>query len=80
MSDSRWTLTVNGVADVFVTRSGIVASRPPTVNENGSGGTTDNVCDPRGGFSLTQNSIDNFSKIVLQRGKRVIEFALKLYF
>jgi hypothetical protein len=47
---------------------------------NGSGGTTDNVCDPTGGYSLTQNSIDNFSKIILQRGKRVIEFALKLYF
>ncbi len=41
LSDSRWTCTVNVVADVFVRRSGIVASRPPTVNENGSGGTTE---------------------------------------
>jgi hypothetical protein len=47
---------------------------------NGSGGTADNICDPRGGFSLTQNTLDNFGKIILQRGKRVIEFALKLYF
>ena len=47
---------------------------------NGAGGTADNVCDPTQGFALTQNSIDNFGKIVLQRGKRVIEFALKFYF
>ena len=47
---------------------------------NGSGGTTDNVCDPTGGFHLTDNSIQNFGKIILQRGHRVIEFALKFYF
>jgi hypothetical protein len=47
---------------------------------NGTGGTSDNICDPTQGFSLTQNSIDNFGKILLQRGKRVIEFALKFYF
>jgi hypothetical protein len=47
---------------------------------NGAGGTADNVCDPTGGFHLTQNSIDNFGKIILQRGHRVIEFALKFYF
>jgi hypothetical protein len=47
---------------------------------NGAGGTTDNVCDPTQGFSLTPNSLANFSKIVLQRGHRVIEFALKFYF
>ena len=47
---------------------------------NGAGGTTDNVCDPTGGFSFTDNTIQNFGKIVLQRGHRVIEFAVKLYF
>jgi hypothetical protein len=47
---------------------------------NGAGGTADNVCDPTQGFSYTQNTIDNFGKIILQRGKRVIEFALKFYF
>jgi hypothetical protein len=47
---------------------------------NGTGGTSDNICDPTQGFSLTQNSIDNFGKVLLQRGKRVIEFALKFYF
>jgi hypothetical protein len=47
---------------------------------NGSGGTVDNICDPTGGFSLTENSKQNFGKIILQRGHRVVEFALKLYF
>ena len=47
---------------------------------NGAGGTSDNVCDPTGGYSLTQNSKDNFGKIILKRGHRVVEFALKLYF
>jgi hypothetical protein len=47
---------------------------------NGIGGTSDNICDPTKGFSFTQNTLDNFGKIVLKRGHRVIEFALKLYF
>jgi carboxypeptidase family protein/TonB-dependent receptor-like protein len=47
---------------------------------NGAGGTADNICDPTKGYSLTQNSKDNFGKIVLKRGHRVVEFALKLYF
>jgi hypothetical protein len=47
---------------------------------NGAGGTVDGICDPTGGFSLTQNTIENFGKINLQRGHRVIELALKLYF
>ncbi len=47
---------------------------------NGAGGTADNVCDPTQGFSLTDNTIQNFGKIILQRGHRVIEFALKFYF
>jgi hypothetical protein len=47
---------------------------------NGAGGTTDNVCDPTQGFSLTPQSVQNFGKIVLQRGHRVVELAVKLYF
>ncbi len=47
---------------------------------NGVGGTSDNVCDPTKGFSYTQNTLDNFGKIVLKRGHRVVEFAAKLYF
>jgi hypothetical protein len=47
---------------------------------NGAGGTTDNVCDPTKGFSLSENTKQNFGKIILKRGHRVVEFALKLYF
>jgi hypothetical protein len=47
---------------------------------NGIGGFNNGVCDPLGGFSFTQNTIDNFGKINLRRGHRVIEFALKYYF
>ncbi len=53
-----------------------------TVNNvpNGIGGTNNDVCDPTGGFSFTQQTQDNFGKINLRRGHRVIEFALKYYF
>jgi hypothetical protein len=47
---------------------------------NGEGGTSDNVCDPTGGYSFTQNTIDNFGKIITKRGRRVVEFALRLFF
>ena len=47
---------------------------------NGSGGTNNGVCDPVAGYSYTQNTIDNFGKINLKRGRRIVEFALKFYF
>ena len=47
---------------------------------NGVGGTVDGVCDPRGGFSFTDNTKANFGKINLLRGRRIVEFALKYYF
>ena len=47
---------------------------------NGVGGTANGVCDPTGGFSFTSNTIANFGKINLLRGRRVVEFALKYYF
>jgi hypothetical protein len=47
---------------------------------NGVGGTVDGVCDPTGGFSFTENTINNFGRINLLRGRRVVEFALKYYF
>ena len=47
---------------------------------NGVGGTADNVCDPTKGFSYTQQTIDNFGKIIMKRGHRIVEVALKLYF
>jgi hypothetical protein len=47
---------------------------------NGQGAFVDNVCDPTGGFDFTQQTKDNFGKINLKRGHRVIEFVLKYYF
>ena len=47
---------------------------------NGAGGFADNVCDPTGGYTFTQNTIDNFGKIITKRGRRVVEFALRLFF
>jgi hypothetical protein len=53
-----------------------------TVNgvPNGSGGTTDNVCNPEGGFRFTDQTLNNFGKIISKRGRRIIEFAVKFYF
>jgi hypothetical protein len=47
---------------------------------NGAGGFATNICDPTGGFDFTQQTKDNFGKINLKRGHRVIEFVLKYYF
>ena len=43
-------------------------------------GHTQNVCDPTQGFFYTPQTIDNFGKINLKRGHRVVEFVLKYYF
>jgi hypothetical protein len=53
-----------------------------TVNgvPNGVGGTADNVCDVSGGFRFTQDTINNFGRINIRRGHRILEFALKYYF
>jgi Carboxypeptidase regulatory-like domain/TonB-dependent Receptor Plug Domain len=54
----------------------MVASAP-----NGlAGGTRTNFCDPTGGFSFTQDTLDNFGKITNKHGHRIIEFAFKYYF
>jgi hypothetical protein len=47
---------------------------------NGTGGTSNDVCDPTKGFSFTQDTIDNFGKVTNKHGHRVVEFALKYYF
>jgi hypothetical protein len=53
-----------------------------TVNNvpDGTGGVQNNVCDPTHGFSFTPQTLQNFGKINLKRGKRVVEFVLKYYF
>ncbi|MFL6213531.1 MAG: carboxypeptidase regulatory-like domain-containing protein [Blastocatellia bacterium] len=47
---------------------------------NGTGGTSDNICDPTGGFSFTQDTINNFGRVTNKHGHRIIELALKYYF
>ncbi len=71
--------TTNSAADVDLV---LETSCNVTVNglPNGAGGTSNNVCDPTGGFQYTQTAKDNFGKINLKRGHRVIEFVLKYYF
>jgi hypothetical protein len=47
---------------------------------NGQGGFVDNICDPTAGYDFTPQTKDNFGKINLKRGHRVIEFVFKYYF
>ena len=53
--------------------------RVPGVAER-RGWTRRHVCDPTKGFNFTPQTKDNFGKINLKRGHRVIEFVLKYYF
>jgi Carboxypeptidase regulatory-like domain/TonB-dependent Receptor Plug Domain len=46
---------------------------------DGTGAVRD-ACDPTQGFSFTPQTIQNFGKINLKRGRRVVEFVLKYYF
>jgi hypothetical protein len=46
----------------------------------GNGTNTATPCDPTGGYSFTQNTLDNFGKINNKRGRRIVEFALKFEF
>lgn len=47
---------------------------------NGAGGARDNVCDPRGGFSFTPDTLNNFGRITSKHGHRIVELAIKFYF
>lgn len=62
--------------DVNLTLNSVCNSYVDNV-PNGVGGTVNGVCDPTAGFHYDQNTIDNFGKINIKRGHRVIEFALK---
>jgi hypothetical protein len=71
--------TTQSAADVDLvldTRCNVSVSGLP----NGAGGTANDVCDPLGGFVYTDLAKQNFGKINLKRGHRVIEIALKYYF
>jgi ribosomal protein L37E len=41
---------------------------------------SEGVCDPAGGYSFTDTTKENFGKIILKRGHRVIELVVKYYF
>jgi hypothetical protein len=71
--------TTQSAADVDLVLD-TVCNRVVNGVANGAGGVADNVCDPTGGFEFTQTAKDNFGKINLKRGRRVIEFVLKYYF
>ncbi len=72
-------VTTNSAADIDLvlnTNCNVSQNGVP----NGVGGVSDNICDPTQGFAYDQNTIDNFGKINLKRGRRVVEFVLKYYF
>ncbi len=46
----------------------------------GNGSNTTNACDVTKGFSFTPQTIQNYGKINIKRGHRVVEFVLKYYF
>lgn len=72
-------VTTNSAADIDLE---LITTCNVNVNgvSNGAGGTANNVCDPTKGFVYDQNTIANFGKINLKRGRRVVEFVLKYYF
>ena len=46
----------------------------------GNGSNTTNACDVTKGFSFTPQTLQNYGKINIKRGHRVVEFVLKYYF
>jgi len=69
-----------GASDIYLTLNTVCNLRvtnPP----NGTGGTVNGtVCDPTGGYHYTQETLDNFGKIVNKHGRRIVEFAVKFNF
>jgi Carboxypeptidase regulatory-like domain/TonB-dependent Receptor Plug Domain len=46
---------------------------------NSNGGTAD-TCDPTAGYKFSDNTLQNFGKILTKRGHRVVELAVRLFF
>jgi hypothetical protein len=65
-------------SDIFLSLFTVCNRRVDNV-PNGNGGTV-SACDPQGGYSFRQDTVDNFGKILTKRGRRVVEFAFKFYF
>ena len=72
-------VTTNSAADVDLVLD-TTCNRTVNGIPNGAGGVADDVCDPSGGFQYTPTAQQNFGKINLKRGRRVVEFVLKYYF
>jgi hypothetical protein len=66
-----------GSSDIYLTLNTVCNAR---VNVNGGGSSPSNPCDPTKGFSYTQETLDNFGKVVSKHGRRIVEFALKFNF
>jgi hypothetical protein len=66
-------------SDIYLTLN-TVCNRTVDSAPNGIGGTRTNFCDPTGGFSFTQESLDRFGTITNKHGRRIVEFAFKYYF
>lgn len=47
---------------------------------NGTGGTSNQVCDPTKGFHYDPATLLNFGKITSKHGHRIVELAVKFYF
>ena len=77
--NTAYTITGVGLTDVDLTLETTCNRRVDHVPD-GAGGYADGVCDPTGGFSFTPNTIENFGKIHVRRGHRVIELVVKYYF
>lgn len=77
---TRIDVTNSNNSDIYLTLNTVCNRRVSGVPD-GTGGTTGGtVCDPQGGYSFTQDTINNFGRILTKRGHRIIEFALKYYF
>jgi hypothetical protein len=75
--NTAWADPVNGDIDLTLdTRCNRRVDHVP----DGTGGDVDGVCDPAAGYSFTDDTNQNFGRIVLKRGHRAIELVLKYYF
>jgi hypothetical protein len=69
-----------GSSDIYLTLN-TTCNRTVSNVPDGTGNTAGGpFCDPTGGFSYTQETRDNFGKIVNKHGRRIVEFAFKFYF
>ncbi|HXG92038.1 MAG TPA: carboxypeptidase regulatory-like domain-containing protein [Blastocatellia bacterium] len=66
-----------GASDIYLTLNTVCNERVQV--PNGAGGTS-NPCDPTKGFRFTDETLQNFGKIVNKHGRRIVEFAFKFYY